>query len=79
MIDVEDESDAAVDWKIWVKIRIVIEFDFKTCLFVEKLIDSKIDRFDDFSIEISTSCECFFLIQMTNETRYMISLKRNIR
>ncbi len=69
MIVDEDENDTAADWEIWVEMRIVIEFDFKTCLFVWELIDSKIDRFDDVSIEISTSCKCFFLIQMTDETR----------
>jgi hypothetical protein len=62
MIDDENENDDIFAWKIWVEMRIVIEFDFKTCLFDEKLNDSKINRFDDVSIEISTSCEYFFLI-----------------
>jgi hypothetical protein len=67
MIDDENENDDVSVWEIWVKMRIVIEFDSKTCLFVEELNDSKTDRFND--VSISLSCECFFLIQMTNETR----------
>jgi hypothetical protein len=62
MIDDENQNDAIIDWKIWIKMRIVIEFNFKIYFFVEKLINSKVDRFDDVSIEISTLCECFFLI-----------------
>jgi hypothetical protein len=42
----------------------IIEFDSKACLFVEDLIDSKIDRFADVLFEISTKNDSsrFFLI-----------------
>jgi hypothetical protein len=68
VIDDENENDDVFAWKTWIEMKIVIELDFKICFFDERLNDSKINRFDDVSIKISTSCECFFLIQIIDET-----------
>ncbi len=62
-----------------------MRFDSRTCLFVENMIDSMIDRFVDVSemkkndsktdrfVDISemkrNDSSCFFLIQMTDEIR----------
>ncbi len=69
---VEKSEATAVDWLNWDEnMRMIIEFDSMTCLFVENSIDSMIDRFVDTLSEISTKSDSsrFFLIQMTNETR----------
>jgi hypothetical protein len=49
--------------------RMIIEFDSMTCLFVEDLIDSMIDRFADIELSTKNDSSRFFLIQMTNETQ----------
>ncbi len=49
--------------------RMIIEFDFRTCLFVEDMIESMIDRFVDVSEMNKDDSSRFFLIQITDETR----------
>ncbi len=68
----EKNKTTMIDSLSWDEsIRIIIEFDSMTCLFVADSIDSMIDRFADISSEISTKSDSsrFFLIQMTDETR----------
>ncbi len=62
---IEKNETTIADWLSWdEKIKMIIEFDSKACLFVEDLIDSKIDRFADVLFEISTKNDSsrFFLI-----------------
>jgi hypothetical protein len=57
---VEESETTMIDWLSWSeKIRMIIEFNSKACLFVEDSINSEIDRF-----EISTKDDSsrFFLI-----------------
>jgi hypothetical protein len=68
---IEKSETTVTDWLSWdEKIKMIIEFDSRACLFVEDSIDSEIDCFADLS-EISTRSDSsrFFLIQMTEETR----------
>jgi hypothetical protein len=45
----KNETTSA-DWLNWDEnMRMIIEFDFRICLFVENMIDSMIDRFVDVS------------------------------
>jgi hypothetical protein len=46
----EKSETTAVDWLNWDEdMKMIIEFDFKDCLFVENMIDSMIDCFVDVS------------------------------
>ncbi len=49
--------------------RMIIEFDFRTYLFVEDMTESMIDRFVDVSKMNKDDFSRFFLIQITDETR----------
>jgi hypothetical protein len=67
---IEESETTVIDWLSWnEKIKMITEFDSRTCLFaedsivefdsraclfVESSIDSMIDRFTDISFEIST-------------------------
>ncbi len=48
--------------------KMLIEFDFKACFFVENMLDSMTNRFVDVS-EIKRNDSRFLLIQITDETR----------
>ncbi len=78
---IQKSETAVADWLSWhEEISMIIEFDSRTCLFVEDSIDSETDRFADlFEISTKDDSSRFFLIQMTDETRSMISLRRNTR
>ncbi len=67
---IEESETTSIDWSNWDEdMRMIIEFDFKTCFFVESMIDFVIDRFVDVSEMKSNDFFRFFLIHVTNETR----------
>jgi hypothetical protein len=47
----------------------ITKFDFKTCFFVENIIDSMIDRFVNEILTVDDFFSRFSFIQMTNETQ----------
>jgi hypothetical protein len=49
--------------------KMIIEFDFKICFFVEDMIDLMINRFINVSKMKKNDFFRFFLIQITDETR----------
>ncbi len=66
----EESETTSTDWSNWDEnMRMIIEFDFRTCLFVEDMIDFVIDRFVDVSKMKKNDSFRFFLIHVTDETR----------
>ncbi len=66
----KSETTTTIDWLNWDEnMRMIIEFDFRTCFFVEEKNDSRTDRFVDISEVKRDDSSRFFLIQMINETR----------
>ncbi len=75
---IEKNEATKTDWLNWdEEIKIVIEFDFDACFFVEISIDSMTNRFVDILFEFSAegaensyveNSSRFSLIQMTDET-----------
>ncbi len=66
----EENETTIIDWLNWDEsMRMIIEFDFRTYLFVEDMTESMIDRFVDVSKMNKDDFSRFFLIQITDETR----------
>ncbi len=69
-IENDETTTTTTNWWSWNEnMKMIIEFDFRTCLFVEDMIDSMIDHFIDVSEINENDFFRFFLIQMTDETR----------
>ena len=67
---IEKSETTMIDWLSWDEdMKMIIEFNFKACFFVENMIESMIDRFVDVSEMLRNDFFRFFLIQITNETR----------
>jgi hypothetical protein len=68
--NIEKNETTTIDWLNWDEdMKMIIEFDFKACFFVEIIIDSIIDHFVDVSEMKRNDSFRFFLIQITDETR----------
>jgi tRNA U38,U39,U40 pseudouridine synthase TruA len=60
---IEKSETTSVDWLSWDEnTRMIIEFDFRACLFVENMIDSMIDHFVDVSKMTKNDSFRFLLI-----------------
>ncbi len=61
---IEKNETAVINWLSWdEKIKMIIEFNSRICLFVEDSIDSEVDRFADlFEISTKNDSSRFFLI-----------------
>jgi hypothetical protein len=67
---IEKSETTSVDWSSWDEnMKMIIEFDFRICFFVEDMIDFVIDCFVDVSEMKKNDFFRFFLIHVTNETR----------